>query len=125
MIQSDNLRINLHIFLSFLIIMIFFAVRISAFIPITDINSYLFAVCILGMFSFLRRKAERDPTVHYIYQIILSFCLMEILLLTKSDLVDNKYIAMLTKKLKTRTKKILPVSIHNWASLEALKKLLR
>lgn len=50
---------------------------------------------------------------------------MEILLLTKSDLVDNKYIAMLTKKLKTRTKKILPVSIHNWASLEALKKLLR
>ena len=82
MIQSDNLRINLHIFLSFLIIMIFFAVRISAFIPITDINSYLFAVCILGMFSFLRRKAERDPTVHYIYQIILSFCLMEILLLT-------------------------------------------
>ena len=48
----------------------------------------------------------------------------EVILLTKSDLVDSKYQAKLVKKLKTKAKKVLPVSIHDWESLEKLKKLL-
>lgn len=45
----------------------------------------------------------------------------EIILLTKSDLVDKKIQADLVKKLKKVAKKVLPVSIHDWESLEKLK----
>lgn len=48
----------------------------------------------------------------------------EIILLTKSDLVDSKHKAALLKKLKTKAKNVLPVSIHDWESLEKLKLLL-
>lgn len=49
----------------------------------------------------------------------------EVILLTKSDLVDKKYIAQATKKLKAKAKKVLPISIHDWESLEALRKILK
>lgn len=49
----------------------------------------------------------------------------EIILLTKSDLIDEKYIRSATKKLSKKTEQILPVSINDWESLEKLKKILR
>lgn len=48
----------------------------------------------------------------------------ELILLTKSDLVDTQNLEKLVKKLKTKVKKVLPVSIHDWESLEKLKSLL-
>ena len=45
----------------------------------------------------------------------------EVILLTKSDLINAKQEAGLIKKLKTKAKKVLRVSIHDWDSLEALK----
>lgn len=56
----------------------------------------------------------------------------EIILLTKSDLIDAKTQSKLVKKLsktygsvgKTKAKKVLPVSIHDWDSLETLKSFL-
>lgn len=49
----------------------------------------------------------------------------EIILLTKSDLVDNKTQKDLLKKFKTKAKKVVLVSIHDWESLESLKKLIK
>lgn len=48
----------------------------------------------------------------------------ELILLTKSDLIDKKTIEKGIKKLKTKTSKILAVSVHDWESLELLKKTL-
>ena len=48
----------------------------------------------------------------------------EIILLTKSDLVDKKELQKKIKALKKLKKDILPISIHDWDSLEELKKLL-
>ncbi|MEK7061181.1 MAG: Obg family GTPase CgtA [Patescibacteria group bacterium] len=48
----------------------------------------------------------------------------EIIILTKTDLVDLYYVQKLTKELKKENKKVIPVSIHNYQSLEKLKKLL-
>lgn len=48
----------------------------------------------------------------------------EIILLTKSDLAPDEYISKAVKKLKAKSKKVLPVSIHDWESLEKIKKLL-
>lgn len=45
----------------------------------------------------------------------------EVILLTKSDLVSEKKIKTYIKKLKTISKKVIAVSIHNWESLEELK----
>lgn len=49
----------------------------------------------------------------------------EIILLTKTDLVDKKQLAEKLKTLKKLKKKIIPVSIHDWDSLEDLKELLK
>lgn len=46
----------------------------------------------------------------------------EIVLLTKSDLVDNKYIKDAVKKLSKKSTQILPISINDFESLEKLKK---
>ena len=48
----------------------------------------------------------------------------EIILLTKSDLVSEKYIEQAKSVLKEKCDKIVPVSINDWISIEALKKLL-
>lgn len=48
----------------------------------------------------------------------------EIILLTKSDLVDKKLLENVTKKLKKFKKQILPVSIYDYDSIERLKELL-
>ncbi|MDO8452871.1 MAG: GTPase ObgE [bacterium] len=48
----------------------------------------------------------------------------EIILLTKSDLVDKKGLAAKTKLLKKYSKTVIPVSIHDFESIEALKVLL-
>ena len=48
----------------------------------------------------------------------------EIILLTKSDLVDDEYITKAVNKLRTKAKRVLAVSIHDWKSLEEIKKLL-
>lgn len=48
----------------------------------------------------------------------------EIILITKSDLVDKKELEKKEKSLKKTKKKILIVSIHDWDSLESLKKAL-
>lgn len=48
----------------------------------------------------------------------------EIILLTKTDLADKKDIEKQVKILKKFKKQILPVSIHDWDSVERLKKLL-
>jgi GTP-binding protein len=45
----------------------------------------------------------------------------EIVLLTKSDLLDKKMVEKDIKKLKTKAKKVLAVSIHDWESLQKLK----
>lgn len=49
----------------------------------------------------------------------------EIILLTKSDLVSPKELTKRIKELKKLKKQIVPVSIHDWDSLESLKSLLR
>ncbi len=49
----------------------------------------------------------------------------EIILLTKSDLVSKEEIQKKTKTLKKFKKDILPVSIHDWDSLQDLEKLLK
>src|SRR4030066_197580 len=49
----------------------------------------------------------------------------EVVILTKTDLVDPSYIMKLTKELNKVNKKVIPVSIHNYQSLEELKKVLR
>ncbi len=48
----------------------------------------------------------------------------EVILLTKSDMIDTKTLKELVKKMKTKASKVLPVSIHDWESLEKLKKLI-
>lgn len=48
----------------------------------------------------------------------------EIILLTKSDLVDKETIKNMEKKLNFTKNKVFTVSIHDWDSLEKLKKLL-
>ena len=48
----------------------------------------------------------------------------EIILLTKSDLVDSKKISKLKKIFKDKAEKVLPVSIHDWESLDELKKMI-
>lgn len=48
----------------------------------------------------------------------------EIIILTKTDLVTPDVVKEKIKKLKTKTKKIIAVSIHDWDSIEQLKKLL-
>ncbi len=49
----------------------------------------------------------------------------EIILLTKTDLMDKKQVEEKVKKLKTLKKQVLTVSIHDWDSLEKLKSYLR
>jgi len=49
----------------------------------------------------------------------------EIILLTKTDLKTEKEIKSSLKTLKDLKKQILPVSIHNWESLEKLKKIIK
>ncbi len=48
----------------------------------------------------------------------------EIILLTKSDLVDKKQLEVTQKRLKKFKKQVLPVSIYDFESIEALKKFL-
>ncbi len=48
----------------------------------------------------------------------------EIILLTKSDLVEKKELASKIKTLKKTKKEIIPVSIHDWDSLQSLIKTL-
>jgi GTP-binding protein len=48
----------------------------------------------------------------------------EIILLTKSDLVDSEYVETATELLKDKCEEVIPVSINDWNSLEILKKLL-
>jgi len=48
----------------------------------------------------------------------------EVILLTKTDLKPEKEIMSFIKSLKSLKKQVLPVSIHNWDSLEKLKTLL-
>lgn len=48
----------------------------------------------------------------------------EIILLTKTDLVDKKEVDSKIKELKKSKRKIVPVSIHDWNSLENLKKII-
>lgn len=49
----------------------------------------------------------------------------KIILLTKSDLVDSKYIEKATKALRSKSDKILAVSINDWNSIQNLKELLK
>ncbi len=49
----------------------------------------------------------------------------EIIILTKTDLVKTEDVQKLVKKLSKLVNKILPVSIHDYKSLEQFKKLLR
>lgn len=49
----------------------------------------------------------------------------EIVVITKTDTTDPKVVEELTKKLKKEAKKIFSVSIHDFQSLEDLKKVLR
>lgn len=48
----------------------------------------------------------------------------EIILLTKTDLIDKKTIIKNVKLLKTKAEKVLPVSIYDWESIQKLKKLI-
>jgi len=48
----------------------------------------------------------------------------EIILLTKTDLVDPKYIEDAKKQLQSKSDQILTVSINDWASIENLKQIL-
>jgi GTP-binding protein len=49
----------------------------------------------------------------------------EIILLTKTDLVDPKYIDEIKKKLTEKSDTIVPVSINDWGSIEYLKTYLK
>lgn len=49
----------------------------------------------------------------------------EIIILTKTDLVDQKEVKQKIKELKKFKKKIIPVSIHDWDSLEKLRQMLQ
>lgn len=49
----------------------------------------------------------------------------EIILITKTDLVETDKVKKLTKELSKGKKKILPVSIHDFQSLENLKEIIR
>ena len=49
----------------------------------------------------------------------------EIIILTKTDMVDPKIVIKLIKELKKVSKILVPVSIHDYESLENLKKVLR
>lgn len=49
----------------------------------------------------------------------------EIIILTKTDLVDKKQIKEKISQLKKFKKKIIPVSIHDWDSLKGLEKFLK
>src|SRR4030042_5341946 len=49
----------------------------------------------------------------------------EIVILTKTDLVDPDIVSKLTKNFNKVCKKVVPVSIHDFQSLEHLKKVLR
>ena len=46
----------------------------------------------------------------------------EIILITKSDLTGSETIGKIIKRLKNKTHQILSVSIHDWDSIEELKK---
>jgi GTP-binding protein len=48
----------------------------------------------------------------------------EVILITKSDLTDKKKISDFKKKFKSKVQKVLPVSIHDWESVEELKRLI-
>lgn len=48
----------------------------------------------------------------------------EVILLTKSDKKTKKEISSSLKELKSLKKKVLPVSIHDWQSLQALQRLI-
>ncbi|HEX6977461.1 MAG TPA: GTPase ObgE [Patescibacteria group bacterium] len=48
----------------------------------------------------------------------------EVIILTKSDLVDKKTLESLKKKFAKKANKVIAVSIHDWDSLESLKKVL-
>jgi GTP-binding protein len=48
----------------------------------------------------------------------------EVILLTKSDLIDKKTVEKDIKTLKTKDRKVLAVSIYDWESLEKLKDLM-
>jgi GTP-binding protein len=49
----------------------------------------------------------------------------EIIILTKSDMTDAESVQKLIKKIKKEAKQVIPVSIHDFQSLEDLKKVLR
>jgi len=49
----------------------------------------------------------------------------EVVILTKTDLADSGYVMKLTKELNKGNKKVIAVSIHNYQSLEELKKVIR
>jgi len=49
----------------------------------------------------------------------------EIVILTKTDLADSSYVMKLTKELNKVNKKVIPVSIHNYQSLEKLKEVFK
>lgn len=48
----------------------------------------------------------------------------EMIILTKTDIVDRTHVKKLINTLKNESKKIVPVSIHDYQSLEKLKKVL-
>ncbi len=48
----------------------------------------------------------------------------EVILLTKSDLVDEKYLENAKKLLKSKSNQIITVSINDWNSIQNLKKIL-
>lgn len=48
----------------------------------------------------------------------------EVILITKSDLVDKKALEKIKKQFSKKVSKVIPVSIHDWESLEKLKKLI-
>lgn len=48
----------------------------------------------------------------------------EVILITKSDLVDEKQLKSLVKQFCKKSSQVLPVSIHDWDSLEKLKKVI-
>lgn len=49
----------------------------------------------------------------------------EMIVITKSDLVDKKEITKLKKIFAKKSKTVIAVSIHDWDSLEALKKIIK
>ena len=49
----------------------------------------------------------------------------EVILLTKSDLVDEKYVENAKKLLREKSGQVISISINDWKSIENLKKLLK